>query len=213
VDSYELEIRLLERKDGTFAPMVRLFTIPQKRFAYRRQYVAASIAPVNAALVAELARLYLKEGAQILDPFCGVGTMLIERTRAVSAGTMYGIDIFGEAIDKARENTQKAGERINYINKDFFEFEHEYLFDEIITDMPQVTSARDKDQIRQLYRDFFRKAGTHLKKDGVMILYATEAGLVSDMLGAHPEYRLVQRFTMNEKSGAGVFIIQWRDAD
>lgn len=207
---YELEIRLLERKDGTFAPMVKLFTIPGKRFAYRKQYVASSIAPVNAALTAELARPYLKEGAQILDPFCGVGTMLIERTRAVKAGTMYGIDIYGEAIEKARENTARAGERINYINKDFFEFEHEYLFDEIITDMPQVTSSKDREQIRQLYREFFRKAGAHLKKDGVMILYSTEPGLISDMLGANPAYRLTKRFTLNEKNGTGVFVIHYR---
>ncbi|MDO4321542.1 MAG: HEAT repeat domain-containing protein [Lachnospiraceae bacterium] len=211
VTEYELEIRLLERKDGTYVPMVKLFTIPQKRFSYRKQFIASSIAPVNAALTAELARPYLKEGAQILDPFCGVGTMLIERHRAVRAGTMYGIDIYGEAIDKARDNTVRAGEQIYYINKDFFEFEHTYLFDEIITDMPQVTAGKDREQIRQLYRKFFQKAGGHLKRDGVMILYASEPGLVSDMLGAHPEYKLTARFTLNEKNGTGVFIIHWRD--
>lgn len=210
VTEYELEIRLLERKDGTFASMVKLFTIPQNRFAYRKQAVASSISPVNAALTAELAKPYLKEGAQVLDPFCGVGTMLIERQYAVHAKTMYGVDIFGEAIDKARENTAGTGIQIYYINKDFFEFEHEYMFDEIITDMPQVTAARDREQIRSLYRAFFKKAGSHLKKDGVMILYSTEPGLVSDMLGANPQYRLTKRFTLNEKNGTGVFVIHYR---
>lgn len=210
VTDYELEIRLLERKDGTLAPMVQLFTIPQKRFAYRKQFLASSIAPVNAALAAELAKPYLKEGAQILDPFCGVGTMLIERNRAVRAGIMYGIDIYGEAIEKARENTAEAGEQIYYINKDFFEFEHTYLFDEIITDMPQVTAAKDREEIRQLYGKFFKKALVHLKKDGVMILYSTEPKLISDMLGANPSYRLTKRFTLNEKNGTAVFVLHRR---
>lgn len=207
VTDYEVELRLLERKDGTFAPMLKLFTMPDKRFAYRKQYVSASIAPVNAALTAELAKPFLKEKGQILDPFCGVGTMLIERSKAVPAGTMYGIDIFGEAIEKARENTKRADEQVYYINKDFFAFEHEYLFDEIITDMPQAAGA-GREGLRALYRAFFEKAGIHLKADGVMILYSTEPGLVSDMLGAYPIYRLVKRFVLSEKSKTTVFVIQ-----
>ena len=208
VADYELEIRLLERKDGTFVPMLKLFTISQKRFAYRKDVVASSIAPVNAALTAELARPCLKKGAQILDPFCGVGTMLIERAKAVEAGTMYGIDIFGEAIDKARLNTGLSGCRVNYINKDFFEFEHEYLFDEIITDMPQATSAKSRQEIKELYHRFFGKAMEVLKEDSVMILYATEPRFVDDCLEQYKTFRLEERFIINEKNGTTVFVIR-----
>lgn len=41
--------------------------------------------PSLAALIMELAAPYLKENAQIIDPFCGVGTMLIERDIRVPA--------------------------------------------------------------------------------------------------------------------------------
>lgn len=208
VTDYELEIRLLERRDGTFAPMIKLYTVPNRRFAYRKEVVASSIAPVNAALAVELARPYLREGAQILDPFCGVGTMLIERERAVAAGTMYGIDIFGEAVEKARENTSRAGCRIYYINKDFFEFEHEYLFDEVITDMPQATASRTRQEIRRLYREFFGKIGMHLKRDAVMVLYATEPQYVIESVREQSEYQIAEKFTVNEKNGTGVFIIR-----
>ena len=61
VADYEMEVRLLEKKDGTFAPMLKLFTVPVRRFAYRREVVASSINPVNAALVMQLAKPYLKE--------------------------------------------------------------------------------------------------------------------------------------------------------
>ncbi len=72
----------------------------------------------------------------MLDPFCGVGVLLVERDFLVPAGDMYGVDIFGEAILMARENARTAGMNINYINRDIFDFTHKHLFDEIVTDMP-----------------------------------------------------------------------------
>ena len=67
----------------------------------------------------------MKEDAQVLDPFCGVGTMLIERHKAVRANTSYGIDILEEAVLKARENAEAAKQVIHFVNRDFFEFTHD----------------------------------------------------------------------------------------
>ena len=44
------------------------------RFSYRKNVVAASIHPSLAAMLVSLAKPYLKENAQILDPFCGSST-------------------------------------------------------------------------------------------------------------------------------------------
>lgn len=208
VTDYEMEVRLLEKKDGTYAAMIKLFTLPDKRFAYRREVVASSIAPVNAALTMQLAKKYLKEGAQVLDPFCGVGTMLIERNFAVKAGVMYGIDIYGDAIDKARSNTERVGCQIYYINKDFFEFEHEYLFDEVVTDMPQVTLSKSKAEIRSLYRNFFGQIGSYLKPEAILILYATEPQFLIEAVREQKDYQMLEKHTVNEKNGTGVFVIQ-----
>ena len=82
--------------------------------------MATSIHPAMAATLVKAAEPYLKEDAQILDPFCGVGTMLIERDIAVPAREKYGIDIFGDAIEKAKRNTALANCRVNYIQRDFF---------------------------------------------------------------------------------------------
>lgn len=117
---YETEIRLIKKKDGSFAPFLKLYTIPERRFSYRKNVVAASIHPSLAAMLVSLAKPYLKENAQILDPFCGVGTMLIERDIAQPAREKYGIDIFGPAIEGARENASLAGEKINFIHRDYF---------------------------------------------------------------------------------------------
>lgn len=107
---------------------------------------------------------YLEKYAQVLDPFCGVGTLLIERNKLVRTRTMYGIDIFGEAIEGGRQNAVLAGVGINYICRNFFDFRHEYLFDEIITEMPRF----DKGQADDFYRRFFDKAGEYSKKRGLL---------------------------------------------
>lgn len=204
---YELEIRLFENHSGQFLPLVKLYTFTEDRFYYRKHTVAASIKPQQAALLARLAKPYLKEQGQILDPFCGVGTMLIERDRLCPAKMMYGIDIFGEAIAKARENTQLAGREIYYINRDFFDFSHKYLFDEIITDMP-VRGKKTKEEHDQFYTAFFEKAEQTLAKHGKMILYSDEKNYIKKQLRLHKEFSLLKEYSMDEKDRYYLFIIE-----
>lgn len=205
---YELEIRLIETKEGTYNILIRLYTLRDTRFAYRRNVVAASIHPVNAALTAALAESWMKQDAQILDPFCGVGTMLIERAKLVRAGTMYGIDSFGEAVKGARENTKVAGEIINYINRDFFDFKHDYLFDEIITDMPWTKKSSEKRAIEDIYRQFFGKAPGLLKEKGVIILYTHDRRFVRLYMGSR--LKLEKEYEISMKEEAYVMILTVR---
>ena len=207
---YELEIRMIENKEGRLNLLVKLFTLADERFIYRSEAVAASIRPVNAALTMELAKDYLKQDAQVLDPFCGVGTMLIERAKLGHVGNLYGIDSFGEAIEKARKNTEAAGLFANYINRDFFDFKHEYLFDELITDMPflppTVTDKNRQAELEQLYRKFFVKAKEHLKKEAVMVLYVRNPELVKKYAGSNG-YRVEKEFEINKREQAYVYVL------
>lgn len=203
---YETEIRLIKKKDGSFAPFLKLYTIPMRRFSYRKNVVAASIHPSLAAMLVSLAKPYLKENAQILDPFCGVGTMLIERDIAQPAREKYGIDIFGPAIEGARENASLAGEKINFIHRDYFDFKHDYLFDEIITNMP-VRGKQSRSEMDALYASFFEKSKEILAPGGVMIFYSNEEGMVKKQLRLHTEYRLIQEFVISEKRHFSLYIV------
>ena len=168
---YELEIRLLESREGGFTPMLRLFSIKDERFAYRKEYVAASIRPDLAATLIRLSSDYLRSDIQTIDPFCGVGTMLIERLKFSEVHPAYGIDIYGEAIKKAKENAKLAGEKINFINRDYFDFKHKYRFDELITNMPFAVVPEDRQKIREIYRKFFEYSKKILRKDAFLIIY------------------------------------------
>jgi tRNA G10 N-methylase Trm11 len=204
--NYEFEVRLIENKEGNLNILLKLYTLPDERFAYRKNSIATSIKPVNAALTVALTKEYMKEDAQVLDPFCGVGTMLIERHKQVKAYSTYGTDILKDAIEKARENTEEAHQIIHYINRDFFDFEHEYLFDEIITNMPAAIGHMKEEEIFELYRHFFMKAGKHLKEDGVIILYSHSKEFVQKLAGKNG-FRIVKEFEISRKEGSYVYVI------
>ncbi len=203
---YEVEIRLMEGREGTFLPLVKLYTFREERFAYRRCSVASSIRPEQAALIAYLAKPYLAERAQILDPFCGVGTMLIERDRVCPARVMYGIDTFGEAIDGAWENARLAGKQVNYVHRDFFTFQHDYLFDEIITNMPD-RGKKTREEHDLFYQKFFEKAEEILTDSGTMILYSNEKNYIKKQLRLRKEFTLLKEYSMDEKEMYHLFII------
>lgn len=207
--NYEVELRLIENKLGTFNVLLKLLTIPDHRFSYRRESVAASIRPVNAAQLVALAKDYMIEDSRTLDPFCGVGTLLIERQKIVKGNTSYGIDFYAPAIDKARINTEAAGQIVHYINRNFFEFTHEYKFDEIFTNMPFATGHKSEDEIQVLYQDFFPKAKEVLTSTGTIIMYSHNAELVRE-LSIRYEFNIVESYEIMPREGTWLFIIKYQ---
>lgn len=204
--AYEVELRLIANREGKLFPCVKCMCLPDHRFDYRTQSIAASIHPSTAALIAEIAKPYLKEDAQIMDPFCGVGTMLIERTKAVHAREIYATDIFGEAVEKGRENAQNAGVPINFIHRDFFDFKHDYLFDEFITNMP-IRGKKTKEEMEQIYAQFFDHVGPLMTEDGIIIMYTNEMGFAKKQLRLHSEFALLQETLMQTKGEYYLLII------
>lgn len=204
---YEMEFRLVENKDGKFNVMVKLYTMEDKRFDYRKEVVASSIRPVNAALLVQLAKEYMIEDARVLDPFCGVGTMLIERQKKVPADTSYGLDIYEEAIEKARRNTEHAGQLIHYVNRDCFTFTHEYLFDEIFTNMPFVQGRKTQLEIYEIYERFFEFARKLVRTGGIIILYTHDKAYV-DKLSFKARFDILKKCQINVKEDTWLYVMR-----
>ena len=133
--------------------------------------------------------------------------MLIERDIKIPAGDMYGIDIFGDAIEMGRENATLAGEKINFIHRDYFDFKHNYKFDEIITNMP-VKGKKTKEEMDAFYENFFKKSKSILAPKGKIIMYSNENGFVKKQLRLQSEFRLVQEFSIRKKDNFYLFIIE-----
>lgn len=205
---YEVEIRLMETKTGTFNVYLKLYTISDHRFDYRKKTLASSINPVTAATVMELARPYLKEGAQVLDPFCGTGTMLIERHFIMPAHPLYGLDIYGTAIDYARENTSAANVLVNYIQRDFEAFSHDYLFDEIVTNMPAVVGQKTTAQIHDIYHMFFEKTCDVLKDGGIILMYSSDPQIALEHIKRQQNIILLEQYPIYQKDRSCLYILK-----
>ena len=207
-NNYEIVIKLIQTRDGSYFPCLRLCSVKDDRFTYRKNVLSTSIHPSTAALLVELAKPYLKENAQIMDPFCGVGTMLIERKLAVPAREIYATDIYGDAIEMGRENARIAKTGINFIHRDFFDFKHDYKFDELITDMP-VRGKQTRSEMELFYERFFDKAKQILAKGGIIVMYSNEIGFVKKQIRLRPEYKLLQETCILDKKGFYLFIIRY----
>lgn len=206
---YELELRLVETKTGGFYPLLKLYTLPDHRFRYRKNSVAASIKPVRAALFMELARPWLKEGARVLDPFCGVGTMLLERNYLAHGDTLYGVDQYGPAIGGARENARIAGVPAHFVNRDFLDFTHEYPFDEIVTNFPVKGGSITGHQLEFLYGKFFEKAERLLKPEGFILLYSHDRAFVKRQLREHKAMKLLKEWPMGGREESWLYAIRY----
>ncbi|MFI3176029.1 MAG: methyltransferase [Eubacteriales bacterium] len=204
---YEVEIRMVERSEGGYYAFAKLYTLEDGRFAYRQATIATSIKPVDAALLVELAKPYMVENARVLDPFCGVGTMLIERQFVVKAHTSYGIDQYPEAIVNARMNTEQANQIIHYVNRDFFTFTHEYEFDEIFTNMPFAMGRTTQEEIYEIYKRFFAHIGNHLVQGGTVILYTHDIEYVKELAKLHG-YQILKQIPITTKKHTDLIILR-----
>ena len=207
---YEMEIRLVANKEGRFIPLLKLSTIPDRRFAYRREILPTSIAPYNAALLIRLAEPFLIKDARVLDPFCGTGTMLIERARFMPCNTMYGIDVLEEAVHKARINADIANIPIHYINRNYFDFKHEYHFDEVITNLPGIGKNMSAEELRVLYDRFLQKTMRMLENNGIVVLYTTMPDIFKSQLKKYDEYTLEKEAVINERENSRLLILRFR---
>lgn len=176
--AYAFELRLLG--SGMFA------VFPDKRFAYRRQSLPASIHPVAAASIVRLCIPYMKEGADVLDPFCGSATLLIERTLARPAGTLVGVDISPFAIRAAVANRKASGVKLALIQGDILGFGAS-AYDEVISNMPFGHRVSDHAGNVRLYAAFFGKLCTLLKPGGYAFLFTQEKKLLRDTVGSARE--------------------------
>lgn len=204
---YEVELRLVENKDGRFNVMIKLYTMEDQRFDYRQEVVSSSIRPVNAALLVQLTKEYMIEDARVLDTFCGVGTMLIERQKKVPADTSYGLDIFEEAIEKARRNTEAADQLVHYVNRDCFTFTHEYLFDEIFTNMPFVQGRKTPLEIFEIYEKFFETARKLVRTGGIIALYTHDKTYV-DKLSLKSGFNILRKCQINVKEDTWLYVMK-----
>lgn len=204
---YEIEVRVIVGSKGSRI-FLKLTCLPDERFSYRKYVTSSSMHPTKAALAIHYALPYLRADANILDPFCGTGTLLIERSKAMGSRSMYGLDISGQALQAAWENSHRADILLQLVQRNFNDFKHEYLFDEIITDMPRKSGTKTSKEIEYLYHLLFSKSDELLAPEGILMVYTGEPKNMDRELRSAREIKLLKKYPMAIDSTSWLYIMK-----
>lgn len=206
---YDIELRFVENSSGKLQFLIGMKTLADTRFDYRKRTISAGMKPSLAALLIHLSKDHLKDNAVVLDPMCGSGIFLVERDRFKPARILYGVDIFGDGIAAAKDNIKAAGlsKKCELINKDILEFRHQYRFDEIIVDMPRVSSGKDRASLERLYMDFLKKASEFLEDDGCLFIYTHNRDILRKY-ALNFKYSIIAEFEISKMEEAYYFILK-----
>lgn len=186
---YEAEVRVEDR--GMY---LRLCLAPDQRFAYRKAAVPASIHPANAAGVIRLAAPYLTEGARVLDPCCGSGTLLIERAMQGPCRMLTGVDIQKHALQAALQNGKAAGlSGYRLIHSDCLQYQPRELADELFANLPFGNRVGNHAENLKLYRGLTERLPRWVRPGGTAVLYTMEGKLLEQCLYSQRRLRILRR--------------------
>ncbi len=184
----DIEIILKEVNPGKVNVYIKPLDLVSHRFDYRKEVISTSLQPYVAASLVQLAKPYLTEDASVLDPFCGSGTLLIEKNIQCPSHFCMGVDVYQDGINIAKRNTKLAKQHIHYVHKDALRFVHNEMFDEIITDMPTLAQVTDEDHLAEIYNRFFMRLPRLVKPEGYVFIYTSEISLIRKNLRLHSGY-------------------------
>ena len=189
--NYEIEVFFAQRKDDTFGMYLWFRDFKLNRFEYRIKKSSTSMAPVKAACMVEMCYPYLKKDARVLDPFCGSGTLLIERGLKLPFKKAVGVDIFHDAVSEGKASLEIAGVEAELVQKNYFEFTDDKGFDEILTEFPDLFQ-KDKEVRKQFLKDFLKESLSVSNKGAVWCLLTNEKGLMKQMIKSTKDLILLE---------------------
>ncbi|HEY6395765.1 MAG TPA: methyltransferase domain-containing protein, partial [Candidatus Binataceae bacterium] len=147
---------------------------------YKVAHRRASLRPSIAAALA-----WLSEPAEddiVLDPFCGAGTVLIERAHLGRYRMLYGSDNDAAALEAARAN---AGPRFKPIQLERWDAGALPLANasirKVITNLPWGISYGSHGDNRRLYPTWIAELNRVLDSKGLMVLLTAEWHLMREL--------------------------------
>lgn len=203
---YEVEVRIRENMKGEGLIYLKLLTIEDPRFNYRKQVSSSSLSSQTAALITHYLQDYVKADGQLLDPMCNDGTLLIERSLALPPHFVMGLDYSAELMNKAKQNANHAYVDIRFVQRDLKTFTHQRLFDEIITQLPAARFKEDLPATEKLYNMVFNKTKELMEIGGIFAVYSKESGLIQKAYNRNRSYlNLIRKIPMIGKHELYIF--------
>ena len=150
----------------------------KNRFPYRKNCLPASINPVTANIIANVAKSF-SAPKSVCDCFCGTAPLLLARARTVNAN-FFGSDINENAVEMAKENCALANVQAKIIRKNVALLSGQ--FDEIISNLPYGLRVGNHENNFEIYSYLAKKCKTVLNKNGFAFLYTADKACLRKLL-------------------------------
>jgi tRNA (guanine6-N2)-methyltransferase len=152
---------------------VRLSDASMRHRHYKREHLPASLRPTVGAAMSWLARPTPEDS--VLDPFCGVGTIVIERGLLAPYDSALGGDIRADAVAMARRNAHAAGVAATWKVWDARSLPLDQgSVTRIITNLPFGKQIGTREQNNALYTAAAREFRRVLTPDGLLVTLTSE---------------------------------------
>jgi tRNA (guanine6-N2)-methyltransferase len=166
--------------DAEFFLTVRLSDDRMRHREYKTAHRPASLRASSAAALAWLSDP--REDDVVLDPFCGAGTILIERAHMGRYAMLLGSDRDDAALAAARVNVGARYKPIKLENWDSGTLPlGDASVSKIVTNLPWGLRYGSHGENRKLYPLWFREFARVLKSGGAMVLLTSEWRLMRDL--------------------------------
>jgi tRNA (guanine6-N2)-methyltransferase len=166
--------------DAEFFLAVRLSDDRMRHREYKAAHRPASLRPASAAAIAWLSEP--RDDDVVLDPFCGAGTILIERAQLGRYAMLIGSDRDPAALAAARVNVGARYKPIQLENWDAGALPlADASVNKIVTNLPWGLRYGSHGENRKLYPIWMREFARVLKGGGVMVMITAEWRLMREL--------------------------------
>ncbi len=162
----------------------------------RVRHGAASLNPTVAHAMCRLSRP--TAGQVVIDPMCGVGTILVERARLPGEAMLVGGDLFEEPLKAACENLTAAGVSGHLVQWDARRLAlRDGCADTVICNLPWGRRIGSHRVNRNLYPGFVRELVRILRPGGTAVLLTQEKRLLSRLVGRSGRLEMVRQYHLS----------------
>lgn len=194
LEGYDYDIRLYVTGESV---LVGLRLSPEALHQRTRvEHAAASLNPTVAHAICRISEP--RAGETVVDPMCGAGTILIERSRLGAPGLLLGGEIAEEPLHSAQVNLREAAVSAPLVRWDARRLPlREGAVDCVICNLPWGRRIGSHRANRHLYPGFLRELARILRPCGRAVLLTQEKRLLTGLASRSPRLHIVNRMPLS----------------